>query len=128
MNWDFGGGRSVLFTLVRFRRADGVGGERDPEHMRVTSQLPGPAQSAGSASESSRCCASPSPYRGPEGRLELVLAAQQFAAGDNTRRLHLGSLRSPSVRLAGVAPELNAVRRLRKPKKRAGSVPRFRHL
>ena len=42
---------------------------------------------------------------------EFLLRAEQFAAGDNTRRLHLGSLRSPSVRLAGVAPELNAVRR-----------------
>jgi hypothetical protein len=36
---------------------------------------------------------------------------EQFAAGDSTRRLHLGSLRSLSVRLAGAAPELNSVRR-----------------
>lgn len=39
-----------------------------------------------------------------------AILAEHFAAGDNTRRLHLGSLRSPSVRLAGVAPELNAGR------------------
>ena len=41
----------------------------------------------------------------------VASAAQQIAGGDSTRRLHLGSLRSSSVRLAGAAPQLNAVRR-----------------
>ena len=68
--------------------------------------------------ESRRCPESPvsapcaaSVLLGPDHRVSLWTHAEQFAAGDNTRRLHLGSLRSPSVRLAGVAPELNAVRR-----------------
>jgi hypothetical protein len=42
--------------------------------------------------------------------VKVAERAEQFAAGDSTRRLHLGSLRSPSVRLAGVAPDLNAGR------------------
>ena len=45
------------------------------------------------------------------GHEEAVLRAEHLAGGDSTRRLHLGSLRSSSVRLAGAAPQLKAVRR-----------------
>ena len=42
----------------------------------------------------------------------VVSAAQHLAGGDSTRRLHLGSLRSSSVRLAGAAPQLKTVGRV----------------